>query len=96
MTSPEVTERKEMSGVELIAVERERQIGEEGWSSSHDSDYDRGQLAAAAACYAWPDVKDEWWPWEEKWWKPKDDLRNLVRAGALIAAEIDRLQRADG
>ena len=34
------------------------------------------------------------WPWHASWWKPSDDpVRNLVRAGALIAAEIDRLQR---
>lgn len=35
------------------------------------------------------------WPWEASWWKPSDDpIRNLVKAGALIAAEIDRLLRA--
>lgn len=34
------------------------------------------------------------WPWELKYWKPtKKPIRNLVKAGALIAAEIDRLQR---
>lgn len=36
------------------------------------------------------------WPswWDQNWWKPSDDpVRNLVKAGALIAAEIDRLQR---
>ncbi|MFA5300618.1 MAG: hypothetical protein WC389_20720 [Lutibacter sp.] len=35
------------------------------------------------------------WPWDEKWWKPTPDdpIRQLVKAGALIAAEIDRLQR---
>lgn len=34
------------------------------------------------------------WPWEASYWKPSaDPIRNLVRAGALIAAEIDRLQR---
>ncbi|MBF9252456.1 hypothetical protein I2I11_04050 [Pontibacter sp. 172403-2] len=33
------------------------------------------------------------WPWEKRWWKPSaDPIRNLVKAGALIAAEIDRLQ----
>lgn len=33
-----------------------------------------------------------YWPWEAGWWKPSDDpIRNLVKAGALIAAEIDRL-----
>lgn len=36
------------------------------------------------------------WPWSEEWFKPsKDPIRNLVKAGALIAAEIDRLQRAN-
>jgi len=34
------------------------------------------------------------WPFEECWWKPSPDpIRNLVKAGALVAAEIDRLQR---
>ncbi len=37
------------------------------------------------------------WPasWAWKWWKPKPDLRrNLVVAGALILAEIERIDRA--
>lgn len=34
------------------------------------------------------------WPWSRSWWKPSaDPIRNLEKAGALIAAEIDRLQR---
>lgn len=33
------------------------------------------------------------WPWSSQWWKPKDPRRDLVRAGALIVAEIDRLDR---
>lgn len=34
------------------------------------------------------------WPWGESWLKiSTDPIRNLVKAGALIAAEIDRLQR---
>ncbi len=36
------------------------------------------------------------WPsdWDFSWWKPSNDpVRNLVKAGALIAAEIDRIQR---
>lgn len=37
------------------------------------------------------------WPWHEDWWKPSDQaVRNLTKAGALIAAEIDRLQRLAG
>lgn len=33
------------------------------------------------------------WPFSARWYKPADRTRNLVKAGALIAAEIDRLQR---
>lgn len=38
------------------------------------------------------------WPWQDwggdNFWNPSaDPLRNLVKAGALISAEIDRLQR---
>jgi hypothetical protein len=36
-----------------------------------------------------------WWPWGRKWWKPKSVRRDLVRAAALIVAEIERLDRAD-
>lgn len=32
------------------------------------------------------------WPFEDEWFKPSEDpLRNLEKAGALIAAEIDRI-----
>lgn len=37
------------------------------------------------------------WPasWHASWWKPKDYRSNLVRAGALILAEIERIDRAE-
>lgn len=39
-------------------------------------------------------IPDEWpIDWDLKWFKPTSPLRDLVKAGALIAAEIDRLQR---
>lgn len=82
-------------GAGLIAAERKRQVSEEGWTPEHDDEHELGELATAAACYALHDIKDEWWPWYEKWWKPSADRqRDLVKAGALIAAEIDRLERA--
>jgi hypothetical protein len=36
------------------------------------------------------------WPesWAGSWWKPKDRRRDLVRAAALLLAEIERLDRA--
>jgi hypothetical protein len=33
------------------------------------------------------------WPWDKKSFKPTTSLRDLVKAGALIAAAIDRLQK---
>lgn len=35
------------------------------------------------------------WPWDDQYWKPSPDnrIRELVKAGALIAAEIDRLKQ---
>lgn len=36
----------------------------------------------------WPDS------WAEEWWKPKNPRRDLVRAAALLIAEIERLDRS--
>lgn len=39
--------------------------------------------------------RDFKWPWEKEWFKPTPDdrIRELTKAGALIVAEIERLQR---
>lgn len=38
------------------------------------------------------------WPWDVEWWRPtpKNRIRELTKAGALIAAEIDRLEHDAG
>ncbi len=36
------------------------------------------------------------WPWDPSWWRPTDARRDLVKAGALILAEIERIDRAAG
>lgn len=42
--------------------------------------------------WPWPMV----WPWDEEDWRPSPTpVGDLVKAGALIAAEIDRLQRLE-
>ena len=35
------------------------------------------------------------WPWDRRWWKPTNPRRDLVKAAALIVAEIERLDRAE-
>lgn len=88
-----------------IARERERQMGAEGWSLGYDDSHVHGELAQAAGCYALhaglptpaqvaPGMSPQDWPWDTKWWKPKDRRRDLVRAAALIVAELERLDRA--
>jgi hypothetical protein len=93
-----------MDGAELIATERQRQVSEEGWTPEHDDGHMRGELALAGACYAvpFPDaLAAGWsWPFEPEVFKRVSNggaveprIRELVKAGALIAAEIDRLER---
>lgn len=79
-----------------VLAERKRQIESEGWSADHDDQHVGGGLAKAAACYALGRstiAETVLWPWDWGWWKPKDRRRDLVRAGALIIAELERLDR---
>lgn len=93
-----------LTGVEQIAAERARQIQVEGWSAQHDDRHDHFELTRAANAYTLAVMATgeglqripapSFWPWHAAWWKPSDDpIPNLIKAGALIAAEIDRLQR---
>jgi hypothetical protein len=99
MTAP-VPAARDRSGAALIAAERERQIEDEGWTPEHDAEHWDDDLARAAVCYAMPFSErpllgpPRLWPWESQAWKPtlNDRIRELTKAGALIAAEIDRLQ----
>lgn len=87
-----------------VIAERERQISQEGWTPEHDDKQIDCQLAAAAACYAvcgdTPGQVNKLnydgvrlWPWANWWWKPTTYRRNLVKAAALLLAEIDRIDR---
>lgn len=83
-----------------VLTERRRQIEAEGWTPEHDDQHANGEMAAAAACYAFSaarsphNILNTVWPWSLSWWKPKDKRRDLVKAAALILAEIERLDRA--
>jgi hypothetical protein len=79
-----------MTGIELIAAERKRQIEEDGFTAKHDDRWNKGELADAAVCYALSkedrdlDVLvcdsvqclfNRLWPFFDKWWKPTPDNR---------------------
>lgn len=90
-----------------IAAERKRQMWDEGWTTDRDDQHSRGEMALAAMAYTQAATQvststaemralpaPRYWPWSTEWWKPKDRRRNLVRAAALIIAEIERIDRA--
>jgi hypothetical protein len=91
-----------MTAIDDIAAERKRQIDAEGWSPDHDDEHDWSEMLDAAICYTvvarrgsyLQEIVRRLWPWDWSWWKPTDRRRSLVKAGALIVAEIERLDRA--
>lgn len=92
-----------------VLEERRRQIVEEGWDAGHDDEHDGGELAAAAGAYCvfaadelhpqsqgdgdYGRVIPDLWPFHISWYKPEDPRRALVKAAALILAEIERIDR---
>jgi len=93
--------KERSSGAGMIGRERVRQVEMEGFTAERDDSYVNGELAKAAMAYANPEIKSKTscpsvWPktWHKSGWKPSDDpVGNLIKAGALIAAEIDRIHR---
>lgn len=95
-----------MTGIQLVAGERSRQLRVEGRKTDQDVvQWPGGELAVAAACYAvegthakinYEAVSNDLlhgWPLDPFWDKRSKHsrIRRLAIAGALIAAEIDRL-----
>lgn len=84
-----------------VLAERKRQVTTEGWTPEHDDEHSDGEMALAASSYALyahkkpiaPAIPYNW-PWEPEWFKQQGARRDLVKAGALILAEIERLDRA--
>ena len=91
-----------------VLAERRRQIEAEGWTPEHDDAHKNGSLSRAGGFYAlnagaamWYGTTDtsicdtapDGWPWDPDWWKPVNARRDLVKASALIIAEIERIDR---
>lgn len=98
LIAPPLVER---TGAYIIAVERHRQVAVEGHGAINDDAYTAGELPTAAVAYALPNDTDaiEFWPVQmspEIFKRHKHDrIKQLAIAGALIAAEIDRLMRIE-
>lgn len=92
-----------MDGMQRINAERHRQQEKEGYDHAHDDEHVDFELTDAAQCYLMvamgqvedPSVPPEQWPWAENEWKPSTRIRNLEKAGGLLMAEKERLERLD-
>ncbi|MGJ1424535.1 hypothetical protein ACR79B_11120 [Sphingobacterium spiritivorum] len=81
------------TGIELIAQERKEQITKHKFSSENDAIYTEEQLRKAAASIIIHDHAI--FPWSPEYYlhiMEKTEVEQLTIAGALIAAEIDRIQ----
>ena len=91
-----------MNGIERITKERQRQINEENFTAEYDDNFHAGELAILASAYALSGkLRTALFPKNVcmgfNILKPSPDnrIRELEKAGALIAAEIDRLLRLE-
>jgi hypothetical protein len=96
---------------ELFEERVRQQIGEP-YTADRDDEYLHGQLENAALTYLQYGRDDgrfkvaqayqaegeapASWPWEAQFWKPSSRRRMLVKAGALVIAAIERLDREAG
>lgn len=95
-------DKRDTAAARDVLAERRRQVEAEGWTPEHDDEHDGGEMGEAAAVYAlhaagWPAGSyAEFWPapWSRAWFKPTQPRRDLVKAAALILAEIERIDRA--
>ena len=80
------------TGIGDVITERCRQ-GHKGFDADHDDQNTMREMPRAAVCYVLGNAGN--WPvqWDRRWWKPTDERRNLVKAAALLIAEIERLDR---
>ena len=85
-TTPWMPSPDMLTGVQLIYAERERQISVKGYNSEHDDAHSDGQLTMLAEKYIFGCNTKVGSTTGER-------IKELSKAGALIAAEIDRLQR---
>ena len=85
-----------------VVIERNRQMNEEGYNKDRDDCYTCGELAEAAATYALlgtagnmvsADKAASIFPWDPEHLKPSSARKNMVKAAALLLAEIERIDR---
>lgn len=93
--------KKSTGIINEILRERERQVNEEGYNAKSDDAYVKNELIGAAIAYNMSAAGNSslaayCWPWGLASFKPTTQRRDLIKAAALLVAEIERLDRATG
>lgn len=93
-----------------IFTERIRQMRDEGFTYEHDDSHNEGELIRAAVSYSLVGcpgasetqlkqyvLEEGVWPsnWNLDWFKLAGARRNLIKAAALLIAEIERIDRLE-
>ena len=83
------------TAIDLVKKEREKQISKHGYTTVHDRQHSKkavlyGALAYLNSVIYSSNVGIEDWPFKEESFKPEGDIKNLVKAAAMIIAEIDK------
>lgn len=83
------------TAIDLVKKEREKQISKHGYTTVHDRQHPKkavlyGALAYLNSVIYSSNVGIEDWPFKEESFKPEGDIKNLVKAAAMIIAEIDK------
>lgn len=105
---PPVTDRSTYGVMMEVVTERARQV-RKGYDSSHDDQRPCDEIAALAAWYAMPEECRDWDLYDDSFGcnigyallpedcappEEKDRRRQLIKAAALLVAEIERMDRA--
>ena len=92
--------------VRLVMQERMEQVERHGHTCAHDDQHRHGEIAYAARAYVTASFYDEagdiamgqartQWPFAPHEFRPGTPIECLVKAAAMLLAEIDRLHRVD-
>jgi len=83
-----------------ICDERDRQLKVKGWTRAHDDTHNAGEIALAAAAFAFWGAGFHSFAWQHYPWPHSGEVlakqgaeEALIKAAALCVAEIERLRR---
>lgn len=86
-----------------VLRERRRQVLNEGWTASHDDEYEANELSLASAAYSMSaaatgnnssiETAQAVWPFDRGWFKPADQRTDMIKSVALGLAQIEALDR---